>query len=208
MKKNKQNNYRLGDVVGRNFIRACKDNNLYSTFMNAARNKRNEIRTPYEGTVGHISDVFNLIEQNARGGAGGQTPYDHVVYVINTLLQYYLERSGVKPNSLGRYGQEIYDRSCTTLFGDKFQEENMLPEGVREPRNEFERMALGIYLNLTRHGKALDLTFDQFLRQHGNTLKRHFGMTNMVIDEEYDEEETSYYGDVPREVSYFDSFRN
>lgn len=168
---NKRNKKEMKDLVGRYFIRVCKNHNIYSRFRSYFYKVMNSNgdRNPF-GNFSNIEGLFDKLEiftekeyQNHRRT---NDKYERVTMMINHMLHFFLEKGGVDPRKLGKIGQEIFDLSCYGLYGDAFLSDmdKMKQEIPKQPKNDKEVWLFREYLRHKANGMT-SMSWEEF-REH------------------------------------------
>lgn len=174
------NKSNIGIIVGKYFIRMCKNNDIYHVFKHQFDTTKNHktFNTPYKNNAAkNIEEMFNAVGQKSiENVRNTNDKYEIITIVINTLLQFYLEKGGIHPSKLGMIGQQIFNLSAYAIYGEEFlidMQKEMQDTGIESPKNDFEVFCLSQYQHLKRENNEIG-SFNSFMSQYKNQLKRAF----------------------------------
>lgn len=188
MKFKKVNDTQMRNVVGKAFIRVVKNHNLYNVFVSSFKRLRGQKigeRNPFgefndfHTLMSKVENVVNSGKSSFMGHHGVNSDYDKIGAMINHLLHFFLENGGVDGRRLGMYGQEIFDITCYSLYGDKYLDEmDKLNHSAPKPKNDLEAFLVGQFMEYKQ--KMTDLTWEQFYNTVASKIDK-----NMFKEETY-----------------------
>ena len=188
MKFKKVNDTQMRNVVGKAFIRVVKNHNLYNVFVSSFKRLRGQRigeRNPFgefndfHTLMSKVENVVNSGKSSFMGHHGVNSDYDKIGAMINHLLHFFLENGGVDGRRLGMYGQEIFDITCYSLYGDKYLDEmDKLNHSAPKPKNDLEAFLVGQFMEYKQ--KMTDLTWEQFYNTVASKIDK-----NMFKEETY-----------------------
>lgn len=185
---NKQLN-QMAQTVGRIFVRTCKENpNLYRIFTRRMMPKGKYCVNTKGLRCKSIQDVFSSIAQNIQFDKM-HDQYEPIAVLTNHLLKFYLEDGGVDRRLLPQLGENIFNWSCNTIFGNQFQEDmaKMNAEmGINGSTTDFERFCIAQYTMMCQ--KGLKISYQEFVVAYAKQLN----MTYKMILRERGEENNSF----------------
>lgn len=174
------NNPNIGIIIGKYFIRICKNNNIYHVFKHQFDTTRNHktFNTPFKNnSVKNIEEMFDIVgKKSVDSIAHENDKYEIITIIINTLLQFYLEKGGVHPSKLGMIGQQIFNLSAYAIYGEEFlidMQKEMQDTGIDTPTNDFEVFCLSQYQHIKRENSSIG-SFNNFMTHYKSQLKKAF----------------------------------
>lgn len=220
------NNKIIKEKVNGYFLRVLKDKGLYVKFKSFYSSQNNRkmrcIELKRHGYLAMVDRLFNDAKHEFDEHGRSHDDYELITFFINYLLRKFLESNGVDPRRLGMIGQEIFDLTCNSLYGDKYksdmEEMNKRNGGIPTPKNDKEAWLVGQYMALRDHGK-INMSFAEFLMKIQNQVNemsfneadyrdsggRFFEPTYEDDDEEGDDFEDIFDDD---EDEFFEELRN
>lgn len=154
-------------AVGKSFIRVMKNHNLYGVFISSFNKMQRDTRNrsnPF-GYFDSFETLMNRIDKftnehldeelHSRLMSSGNKDYDKITSMINHMLHFFLENNGVDVRKLGMFGQEIFDMSCYSLFGDNYVKQmDKVNKDAPRPTNDLEAYLVSQYMSLMQRGEA------------------------------------------------------
>ena len=169
-------------VVVKYFLHVIKDHNLYGIFNKSFCRVRKSSNTDVN-PFGKFENVYDLAAKlgefsSRNSNRRSSDKYQNITNMVNHLLHFFLERGGVNPQKLGKYGQKIFNLSCSKIYGDSFtkeMEEINSKHGVPNPRTDKEAWLIDMFLRKKSVGE-FNGEYSDFIRYVQNS-------TNMPYDE-------------------------
>lgn len=183
MNINKIDNQQIRTIVGKAFIRVMKNHNYYRLFIksfNDLKNYVNDERNPFGRFNDFNSMMFNIENFVARHDmknmnrtclvASREATYNKIIAMINHMLHYFLEQRGVDGRRMGMLGQEVFDLSCYTLFGDEYLSDmERLDNDIPKPKNDMEAYILAEYMKYISNGEKI--SWEEFVSRFAKQIK-------------------------------------
>lgn len=171
----------IANVVGQSFVRSCKEHNYYTIFKKGAYTKKhkylyNNVKgQDVRGIWALFKSFYEEVRKNLRQNSN---KYEETTLMTNFLIKSYLENGGVHPKYLEAFGREVYNRSCCVLFGDEFKKRQEEEEKIMKSfKDDFQKFAYTHYMGLKEcHVINSNMTFEQFLTDHGNKIRQMYDM--------------------------------
>ena len=157
---------KLPYVVGRAFVRICKQNGLYPIM----KKRTNDF------VVKSHHSMVELFEEYARSTfkelpeLRKENPYEHIAICTNKLLHDFVD-DGKDPQLFENVGREIFNLSSYIIFGQQF-----LNDMARQPQMDaqsFEAFCHDQY-NMVKNSAARGMSYKDFVEHYNGTLHRIF----------------------------------
>lgn len=189
--------YDIETIVGRCFIRIIKNHNNYPLFKKRFLQIQNKDGNPFGQFYDYNSFIQNLSKVTQKEVRRESNRYEFVTMMINHLLHYFLEKGGIPPQRLNSYGQEIFDLSCYTAWGDEFIRDmeamkKQMGGKMQIPEN-IDPEVMMLYVQRRRNGD--NVTIEQVLDEW-NAMHSNNGHWETPFDDEEGEEGDEEYYDV------------
>lgn len=110
----------------------------------------------------NLDDIIKLLRSNNPMQLDDKNKFDYVTSCVNNLLHSFIESRNIPMRSLCLMGEEIYDMSCKSLFGDNFKEENDDEIGNLTDLMQVKSKLIQSYFNGIKLGK-FNFSFGEYL---------------------------------------------
>lgn len=174
------NQSEIAEIVGKYFLRLCKNNDVYQTFkkqFNPHHDHKRFLSPLKEKGCQSLHEMFVEVGNYSYSNRhNSHDKYEVITLIINTLLQFYLEKGGVHPSRLGMIGQQIFNLSAYAIYGEEFlidMQNEMQQTGIKSPQNDFEVFCLSQYQHMKREHPEIG-SFNDFMSQYKSSLKKAF----------------------------------
>lgn len=172
MKYAPRNFSREAIIVGRCFIRVCKDMDIYNRVKQASLADK-KISSPFGSNYNNINNVFVA---NGKCVASAQRrsndEYEPLVIMVNTLVQYYIEKlCGINPRKCQDIGAKIFNMAGKLIYGKAFEDEVASQPTLED---EFEAFCYAQYMHLHKKADFEGMSFDVFKRRFFEVLQKTY----------------------------------
>lgn len=203
------------------FIRVTKEHGYYITFRSGVinsglmglfipnTNKRADNPLAISRNINELAMALEKFNDDFKGHLRDQgDKYNNITMNINHLLHFFLESKGVKMEELCTIGEEIFNLTCTALYGDEFVKDQ--PKDSIEQMNDPMQVKSKIfqdYVDGMRRGE-LNCSFDEYWKNRKPEVDRWLNSHNGSGDRNQDNmflqsadmpnhglDDDGYYGD-------------
>ena len=167
------------------FIRVTKEHGYYITFRSGVinsglmglfipnTNKRADNPLAISRNINELAMALEKFNDDFKGHLRDQgDKYNNITMNINHLLHFFLEPKGVKMEELCTIGEEIFNLTCTALYGDEFIKDQ--PKDSIEQMNDPMQVKSKIfqdYVDGMRRGE-LNCSFDEYWKNRKPEVDR------------------------------------
>ena len=157
------------------FIRVIKEHGYYITFRSSVinsglmgifipnANKRADNPLAISRNINELAVALEKVNNEFKRHSQNQGgKYENITMNINHLLHFFLESKGVKMEELCVIGEEIFNLTCSTLYGDDFVKDQ--PKDSIEQMNDPIQVKSKIfqdYVDAMRRGE-LNCSFEEY----------------------------------------------
>lgn len=182
----------MKDIVGRYFIRVCKNHKIYgkfkTSFFKVMRYRSDS--NPF-GNFKNVCEMFNMVndftEREYEKNRRTNDKYEKVTMMINHMIHFFLEKGGVNPRRLGMIGQEVFDLSCYGIYGDEFLEDmERMQQEQPKPRTNKEAWLMSEYIKEMSNG-SIHMTWEEFKNRYLPQLEGIDNIYNMEQNNQMEE---------------------
>ena len=142
----KDEKYIIEETAIKSFLRVIKEHGYYFIFRNRVTNNgilkmfvhsQNHCENPFRSAT-NVKDLASSLNElsNNIGVHDRRNKYQYITMTVNHLLHFFVEPHGVKMDDLCLMGEEIFNLTCTTLYGDKFTKEQPV-DSIDEINNPY-----------------------------------------------------------------------
>ena len=144
-------------IIGRFFIRACKDFSYYDEFVGWFRNSEYK----------NVNDFFTKAATHVLGNVSYDAQrYMFLIETINTMLRMSLERlSSIPTYMMPKIGEYVYNKAGKKIYGKSFEIQEMYSKQDKLDFTEFAKME---YDKLKAMGFSDD--FETFMNRYKGVL--------------------------------------
>ena len=182
------------------FIRVAKEHGYYIAFRSGvinsglmgifipSTNKRMDNPLANSRNVNELAMALEKFNDDFKGHLRDQSDkYNNITMNINHLLHFFLEPKGVKLEELCTIGEEIFNLTCTALYGDEFVKDQ--PKDSIEQMNDPMQVKSKIfqdYVDGMKRGE-LNCSFDEYWKNRKPEVERwlnsHSGSSDRSRDQ-------------------------
>ena len=182
------------------FIRVIKEHGHYIAFRSGVinsglmgifipnTNKRADNPLAISRNINELAAALEKVNNVFKGHLRDQSDkYNNITMNINHLLHFFLEPKGVKMEELCTIGEEIFNLTCTALYGDEFVKDQ--PKDSIEQMNDPMQVKSKIfqdYVDGMKRGE-LNCSFDEYWKNRKPEVERwlnsHSGSSDRSRDQ-------------------------
>ena len=167
------------------FIRVIKEHGYYIAFRSSVinsglmgifipnANKRADNPLAISRNINELAVALEKVNNEFKRHSQNQGgKYENITMNINHLLHFFLEPKGVKMEELCTIGEEIFNLTCSTLYGDDFVKDQ--PKDSIEQMNDPMQVKSKIfqdYVDGMRRGE-LNCSFDEYWKNRKPEVDR------------------------------------
>ena len=159
-----KNEIEISKLVCEYFIRICKNKKIYKQFKKQFKTLNRESDNPFyeiKSVFEMPNNIIKFTKDNSRDVI--ENNYDLITNIINHILYFFLDRGRIVNGSkIGAYGQELFDLTCYSLYGDKFLEDMEMIKENSINRLKQDKMLNELYEKYKKHFNC-DINIEEFL---------------------------------------------
>lgn len=173
------------------FIRVIKEHGYYIVFRSGVinsglmgifipnTNKRADNPLAISRNINELAAALEKVNNEFKRHSQNQgDKYENITMNINHLLHFFLESRGVKMEELCTIGEEIFNLTCTALYGDEFVKDQ--PKDSIEQMNDPIQVKSKIfqdYVDAMRRGE-LNCSFEEYWNSRKPEVERWVNFHN------------------------------
>ena len=177
------------------FIRVIKEHGYYIAFRSGVinsglmgifipnTNKRADNPLTISRNINELAAALEKVNNEFKRHSQNQGgKYENITMNINHLLHFFLESRGVKMEELCVIGEEIFNLTCSTLYGDDFVKDQ--PKDSIEQMNDPIQVKSKIfqdYVDAMRRGE-LNCSFEEYWNSRKPEVERWLNSHNDSVD--------------------------
>lgn len=177
------------------FIRVIKEHGYYIAFRSGVinsglmgifipnTNKRADNPLAISRNINELAAALEKVNNEFKRHSQHQgDKYENITMNINHLLHFFLESRGVKMEELCVIGEEIFNLTCSTLYGDDFVKNQ--PKDSIEQMNDPIQVKSKIfqdYVDAMRRGE-LNCSFEEYWNNRKPEVERWLNSHNDSVD--------------------------
>lgn len=177
------------------FIRVIKEHGYYIAFRSGVinsglmgifipnTNKRADNPLAISRNINELAAALEKVNNEFKRHSQNQGgKYENITMNINHLLHFFLESRGVKMEELCVIGEEIFNLTCSTLYGDDFVKDQ--PKDSIEQMNDPIQVKSKIfqdYVDAMRRGE-LNCSFEEYWNSRKPEVERWLNSHNDSVD--------------------------
>ncbi len=182
------------------FIRVIKEHGYYIAFRSGVinsglmgifipnTNKRADNPLAISRNINELAAALEKVSNEFKRHSQNQgDKYENITMNINHLLHFFLESRGVKMEELCTIGEEIFNLTCSTLYGDDFVKDQ--PKDSIEQMNDPIQVKSKIfqdYVDAMRRGE-LNCSFEEYWNSRKPEVERWLNSHNGSGDRSHDQ---------------------
>lgn len=152
---------KISSKVGIAFMRVIKERNMYEKFVKTFKNQLNKMGMLNNNREVSFDDVMRRVVSQAQKNVEEikrrvngdmmfmpterKDAYDLSIAIINELIHMFLEPITKDKRLLGVYGQDMFDLTCSSLFGNEYSEDMTNMEKLKGKENDNEMQEINMF---------------------------------------------------------------